>query len=115
MEQQRLNNAIQSYIITWKRSKITLYQLFPSTGGGLEEQGGGLEKQGGGQIDKWGGVTKKGGQKKGRGVKKKGGPFRNSERIAECARLVKEASTRGCGFTVLLSAAQVCEAFNGQV
>ena len=35
MEQERLNNAIQSYIITWKRSKITLYQLFPSTGGGV--------------------------------------------------------------------------------
>ena len=31
MEQQKMNNAIQSYIITWKRSKITLYQLFPST------------------------------------------------------------------------------------
>ena len=31
MEQERLNNAIQSFIITWKRSKITLYQLFPST------------------------------------------------------------------------------------
>ena len=35
MEQERLNNAIQSFIITWKKSKITLYQLFPSTGGGM--------------------------------------------------------------------------------
>ena len=55
MEQERLNNAIQSYIITWKRSKITLYQLFPSTGVG----GGGRKPETG--IIYGGGSKKKGG------------------------------------------------------